>query len=36
MELEGHTIVDAARHPDAIEGISALLDKRQPAFAHTT
>jgi 2-(1,2-epoxy-1,2-dihydrophenyl)acetyl-CoA isomerase len=35
MELEGHTIVDAARHPDSQEGIGALLDKRTPTFAHT-
>jgi 2-(1,2-epoxy-1,2-dihydrophenyl)acetyl-CoA isomerase len=35
MELEGHNIVNAARHPDAKEGITAQLAKRPPAFAHT-
>jgi 2-(1,2-epoxy-1,2-dihydrophenyl)acetyl-CoA isomerase len=35
MDLEGRAIVDAARRPDAKEGIAALLDKRTPSFAHT-
>jgi len=36
MELEGHNIVNAARRPDAKEGITAQLEKRPPAFAHTS
>lgn len=35
MELEARAIINAARQPDAKEGITALLDKRTPTFAHS-
>jgi 2-(1,2-epoxy-1,2-dihydrophenyl)acetyl-CoA isomerase len=35
MEYEARAIIHASRQPDAKEGISALLDKRAPIFAHS-
>ncbi len=32
MEREAFTIAEQARHPEAIEGIAAFLDKRRPNF----
>lgn len=35
LALEARTITEAARHPDAREGITAFLEKRRPEFRRT-